>query len=284
MIDTKPAKLHEKNIKQYKKIFEKWDMWDFAYFDGKDYYFLTLYEQVLKGITGYLILDYKGNIVPFVQAKAPALSLIRFNTMIHGAMQEMVPQMRKSMTPYKEVVSLLSKYKTNLVSKHPNLESSVEKVIQYTTHALGNSMRIEGFINKLGHLQRFATREHGYFDDEILKAMKEESVKYNAMMYEYGLNEFDMMNDYQQIINALSEGSSTIPFTDRKKINELLKAAMQSNNGSLKRTMQEFDDGFKEVNVLLNPANLEQSFDEKMSKSGLKAFEEKIVPIIRNPS
>lgn len=74
MINVKPTKTHEKNIHLHKKLFEKWDMWDFAYFDGKDYYFLTLYEQLFKGITGYLILDYKGNIVPFEQAKPPALS------------------------------------------------------------------------------------------------------------------------------------------------------------------------------------------------------------------
>ena len=51
LIDTKPTKLHENNVKQYKKVFEKWDMWDFAYFDGRDYYFLTQFEQVLKVIT-----------------------------------------------------------------------------------------------------------------------------------------------------------------------------------------------------------------------------------------
>jgi hypothetical protein len=103
LIDTKPTKLHENNIKQYKKVFEKWDMWDFAYFDGRDYYFLTQFEQVLKEITGYLILDYKGNIIPFEEAKTPALALVSFNTLIHSAMKEMVPQMLKDMSSYKEI-------------------------------------------------------------------------------------------------------------------------------------------------------------------------------------
>lgn len=258
-------------------------MWDFAYFDGKEYYFLTLYEQVLRGITGYLILDYKGNIVPFEQAKSPALSLVSFNTMIHGAMQEMVPQMLKNMSPYKEVVSLLSQHKMGLVSKYPELESSVEKVIHSTEHALGNSKRIEDFINTLGHLQRSATRERGYFDEETLNSMQYECVKYNAMMYQYGLNEFDLMNDYKQIINRLRDEPANIPALSRKKLISLLNDSIQSNNGALKKTIKEFDDGFKEENVHLDPNNLIKSFDDKMNIGGLRAFEEKIIPKIRNP-
>ncbi|MGN7402170.1 hypothetical protein ACTHO0_20145 [Cytobacillus praedii] len=47
--------------------------------------------------------------------------------------------------------------------------------------------------------------------------------------------------------------------------------------------MQRFVEGFAEENIKLDESNLQQSFDEKMTKSGLKAFEEKIVPKIRNP-
>ncbi|MBS4193295.1 hypothetical protein KHA94_24735 [Bacillus sp. FJAT-49705] len=283
MIETKPTKTRQKSIKQYKKLLEKWDMWDFAYFDGNDYYFLTLYEQMRKGITGYLILDYEGNVLPFEQAKAPATSLIRFNTMIHGAMQEMVPQMLKNMDPYKKVVSLLSEHKTNLSSKDPELASSVDKVISYTTYAIGNSKRIEDFVNTLGQLQRIATKKQGFFDDEILNEMRDVCIKYNAMMFEYGLNEFELMDDYQQIINSLNEEPTNIPSSSRKKMIALLTASIDSNNGALTKTMKGFDDDFKQVNVQIDPANLEQSFNKMMEKSRLIAFEEKIAYKIRNP-
>ncbi|MBY0124370.1 hypothetical protein [Bacillus sp. S/N-304-OC-R1] len=69
-------------------------------------------------------MDCEGNVVPFERAKAPALSLIRFNTTIHGAMKEMVPQMLKNMTPYKEVFSLLTQHKTGLINKSSKLEAS----------------------------------------------------------------------------------------------------------------------------------------------------------------
>lgn len=203
--------------------------------------------------------------------------------MIHGAMKEMVPQMLKNMAPYKEVVSLLTQYKLALISKYPELESSIEKVIHITTYALGNSIRIDGFINELGHLQRSATREKGYFDDDILNSMQHVCVKYNAMMYEYGLNEFSLMDDYQQIINRLWQAPSSIPASSRKKLMTLLKSAMESNNGTLKKTMKGFEDGFNEENPQLDPSNLIKSFDDKMNVIGLKDFEKKIIPKIRNP-
>ncbi|MED3571743.1 hypothetical protein [Cytobacillus praedii] len=187
------------------------------------------------------------------------------------------------MSSYKDVVSLLNRHKADLVRIHPNLESSIEKIITYTTYALGNSKRIDDIINTLGNLQRFATRKHGYFDDEILNDMQAESVKYNVMMYDYGLKEFELMDDYQQVINVLSKGTSNVNPSARKKISNLLRASIQSNNGALKKTMQRFVEGFAEKNIKLDESNLQQSFDEKMTKSGLKAFEEKIVPKIRNP-
>ena len=283
MINVKPTKVHEQNIKKHKQLLEKWDMWDFAFFDGEEYYFLTLYEQFLKGITGYLILDYKGNILPFNQAKEPAFSLVSFNTMIHGAMQEMVPQMLKDMSPYEEVVSLLNRYKEDFVKINPQLETAIDRIIRYTTKALGNSKRIDDIINKLGNLQRFATRQHGYFDSQILDAMEDECVKYNAMMYEYGLNEFELMDDYQQVIDILSKEQPSIPIFTRKKIKQLLHASIQSNKGALNKTMQGFNEGFLEENVKLDETKLKESFKEKMLKSGIKAFEEKIVPKMRNP-
>lgn len=149
---------------------------DFAYFDGRDYYFLTQFEQVLKGITGYLILDYKGNIIPFEEAKTPALALVSFNTLIHSAMKEMVPRMLKDMSSYKEM-------SIHLPAKR--------------------------FLIFYGLL-------------------------FNQIMV-------------------------------------------------LKKTMQRFVEGFAEENIKLDESNLQQSFDEKITKSGLKAFEEKIVPKIRNP-
>ncbi|QED46421.1 hypothetical protein [Cytobacillus dafuensis] len=283
MINTKPTKLHIKNIKQYKNLLEKWDMWDFAYFDGNDYYFLTLYDHMLKGISGYLILDYEGNVLPFEKAEVPATALNRFNTMIHGAMQEMVPQMLKNMDPYKEVVSLLTQHKSDLIWRDPELASSIEKVIRYTTHALGISKRTEDIVNTLGHLQNIATKEQGYFNNEILNEMRNECIKYNVMMYEYGLNEFELMDDYEKIIKNLNEKPSDIPSSAQKKIIALLTASIQSNKGALTKTMKVFEDEFKEMNVHIDHANLEQSFDKKMERSRVKAFEEKIGPKIRNP-
>ncbi|MCM3324870.1 MULTISPECIES: hypothetical protein [Cytobacillus] len=45
MINVKLTKNHKKNIKAYKRLFEKWDMWTFAFKQNDEYYFITSYTQ-----------------------------------------------------------------------------------------------------------------------------------------------------------------------------------------------------------------------------------------------
>ena len=96
MINVKPTDKHVENIKKYKKWFEKWDMWDFAYKDKNNYYFLVLYEVPIKGISGYVFLDEKGEIVSFQEAVKYGTSLINFNTNMDEQIKKTLPQMKKN--------------------------------------------------------------------------------------------------------------------------------------------------------------------------------------------
>ncbi len=102
MINTKPTSKHKESIKTYRKLFEKWDMWDYAYYDGSEYYFLNQYISKIRGISGYLILDLSGNVIPFHQAKDIFRFIVNFNTMMSQAISDILPQMKKTCRPFKK--------------------------------------------------------------------------------------------------------------------------------------------------------------------------------------
>lgn len=274
--------MHVTNIKKYKNMFEKWDMWDFAYFDGKEYYFLTLYEQFLKGITGYLILDAKGNVVPFNRSTDPAYFLVSYNTMIHETMKQMVPQMYKDMSPFKDVLSLLRKNKWEIVNSCTRCEPSINKIIEYTTISLENPKRIKDIVYTLGGYQNQIQDETGFFDKDFYDLMQDESGKYSEIMYMYGLREMEMIEDYQTIIDAIS-GTSSIPKIERIKLKGLLKASIQSNKDALSKSMETFNRDIHGKKIIINIDNMKEALEKNKDEHGMKAFEEKIVPKIRNP-
>lgn len=112
MINVKLTKNHKKSIKAYKRLFEKWDMWTFAFKQNEKYYFIASYKQRITGkVTAYLILDRNGNVPKFEEAKVPLYSLVLFNTKADNAGAEMVHQMNKSMKPYKDMYKSLRQTK-----------------------------------------------------------------------------------------------------------------------------------------------------------------------------
>ncbi|MFO1442103.1 hypothetical protein KDN24_02465 [Bacillus sp. Bva_UNVM-123] len=283
MINTKPTPKHLETIQEYKKMFEKWDMWDFAYFDGSEYYFLTLYNQPIRGITGYLILNQAGFAIPFSEAKHPAYCLISYNTLVHFAISNILPQIHKEMAPYKQFVSLLQKHRAVILAESPNMGDSIHKMITYTEDALQNSDKLNEIIRSLSYYQDKITKEVGFFDDTLLAKMQEEGAKYNEIMYVYGLREREMMPDYQQLIDFIhSNASSRIPRMDKWKLLHLIKAAMQSNKGALEKSLAGFEQDENGNRVTFDLNNIRESLQKQRTADGVVAFNKKSIPLIRN--
>lgn len=57
MINVKPTNNHKNNIKAYKRLLEKWDMWTYAFKQNEEFYFIASYTQKITGkVTGYFSL------------------------------------------------------------------------------------------------------------------------------------------------------------------------------------------------------------------------------------
>lgn len=284
MINTKPTPKHLETILEYKKMFEKWDMWDFAYFDGSEYYFLTLYDQPIRGITGYLITNQAGFAIPFSEAKHPAYCLISYNTLVHFAISNILPQIHKEMAPYERFVSLLQKHRAMILAESPNMGDSIHKMITYTEDALQNRDKLNEIISTLSYYQEKITKEDGFFDDTLLATMQEEGDKYNEIMYVYGLREREMMADYQKLIDFLhSKDSVRIPRMDKWRLLHIVKAAMLSNKGALEKTLAKFEHDENGNRVTFDLHNIRESISKQRTADGLVAFNKKSVLLIRNP-
>jgi hypothetical protein len=277
MINVKPTKEHVKNIKEHKKFLEKWDMWDFAYFDGSEYYFLTVYNSITGGITGYLVLNDRGEDIPFSQAKEPAYYLNRYNTMVHNTINGIAPRMNKNMKPYEDMIALLGKHKADLVQQEPDLHKSIDKIIDFTQKNIQEASSVRDIVYTLGGYQREITRERGYFDKDFLKVMEDEYGRYSEIMYTYGLREREMQEDYQKMYRLLDSGK-----VSAGKLKILLKAAIETNEKELEKSMATFEKDDQGNSLEIDNNNIRESLSLNKTKQGRKDFEKLIAPLIRN--
>lgn len=282
MINVKPTANHIKNIKKHKKFLEKWKMWEFAYSDGHDFYFVVHYTQITGGITGYLILNKEGEDLPFEQIESPAHFLMWYNTMVHNTITDIAPQMKKSMKPFQEMYELLTKNKSGIVRIRPDLLRSLDEIIHSITKSLEQPEAIREIVYTLGGYQRQVTREKGYFDQKFLKVMDDEIGKYGEMMYQNGLRERELRGDYELVYQALNNGEFSISHSDQKKLQGLLKANMESNDNALEKSLETFEKDDQGHKLFIDRNNIKESLSKNRIEQGKIDFYKEIVPIIRN--
>lgn len=284
MINTKPTPKQIETIKSYKKFFEKWDMWDYAYYDGSEYYFLNQYLSKIKGISGYLILNRDGKVAPYKQAKDVFRFMVNFNTMMSQAISDILPQMKKNMSPFQERVKLLTKHR-GVFNSLPSADAaaSADRIIKETNITLENPKVLNDIYYTLADYQKETKKEKGYFDQEFLEKVRSTFNSYRELMYNYGIRERSLIKDYDIVVDSLDHLEGQIPAKDRKMIKTLLIAAKQSNQGALEKSMREFVQDDKGNKVFIDQTRLKESLEEKFDREGLIYFEENMVVKLRNP-
>ncbi|MFT4415399.1 hypothetical protein ACLM5H_16180 [Fredinandcohnia humi] len=280
MIDTKPTKRHIANIKDYKKFLEKWDMWDFAYRDGNEDYFLAQYLHTMKGISGYLILDSEGEVVPFENARIAARHLIHYNTICSGAISQILPQMKKDISPLRDRVEALESLSNTISSMQVN--SSIERIVASTKQSIEEREMIEGLFYDLGHAQREVTKEKGYFDLGFLHMMKDKFDTYLEILYMHGLRERELQEDYEVVIGLLE--SEEIPEAkNQSQLRMILRETVKTNKNELERSMATFFIKGDGIDLSMDRKDIRRLLDEARDQDGDNAFEKEIMPLIRNP-
>jgi len=283
MINTKPTPRHTDSIKKYKKLFEKWDMWDFAFFDGAEYYFLVQYSAPVKGISGYLILNHAGDVIPASKAKEPFRHLVNYNTMMSQAISGILPQMKKPMGPFEERAKLLKQYQQTFRELFPIESASVDRIIFETSKTLENPKILNDIYYTLADYQKKIKNELGYIDLNLLNKVRDTFNQNRVLMYTYGLRERSLNKDYDAVVNVIDRAGENIPSRDREKIKKLLNTGKDSNQGALEKSMRQFEWDEKGNKVYIDESRLEESLEEKFDNDGKMYFEEHMIIKLRNP-
>ena len=283
MIQVKPTDKHLENIKKYKKLFEKWDMWDFAYKDNDRYCFLVLYEIPIKGISGYLFLNKNGEVLSFYDAVKYGTPLINFNTIMDELIKKTLPQMKKDPSAYKQLLTLLTEYEQAFLKVDESVKHSINRIIAGTKETLQMNTKIEEVYYEIGYMQREVTKERGYLDEDLLAKINDKMLDIRTILYSYGLREKNLSPDYQAILRVLKDKNVEMPKSKNFALKGNIMAAINSNNTTLEKSMSTFEVDFDGNAVYINPNDIKGSLKEKSENSIGKEFEKIVVPLIRNP-
>lgn len=282
MINVKPTTNHIKTIKEHKRFLEKWDMWDFAYFDGKDYYFVVVYTRRGGKITGYLILNKDGYAPPLEQVKSPAYHLISYNTMVHNTITILVPRTKSNVSPVQLMSRLITTYKNEILKDHSYLTESIEKILQRNSEVEKYPEVIKEIAYTLGNYQLHITRKTGFFDKEFLNKMEDEFYKYDELVYKYGIREREIIEDYEKLLHALQMDNIDINRKDKNQLIKLLRSRISSIEKNLKKSLESYEKDEYGKEKFIDPNNIKDSIVKNIKKSGRRDFQNIIMPKIRN--
>lgn len=283
MIKTQPTPKHIESIKRFKKLLEKWDYWDYAYFDGSEYYFLTQYLSPINRISGHLILNQDGEPVPYLQAKQPFEYISIYNTIMSYTISYMLPQMKKDMSPFKERVQLLTNYRNVFNAVSQETAVSVDRIIDETNKTLENPKILNDIYYSIGDYQKKIEKEKGFFDSELFNDLRNTYNQYRVLLYQFGIRERSLGTDYDNVVQALTKVDDNIPSSDRRKIKNLLVAAKQSNQTTLEKSMLEFEQDDLGKKVVIDPDEIAESIQKKVERDAQQYLEEQMLSNLRNP-
>lgn len=281
MINVNPTAEHLQQINQHKKFLEKWDMWQFAFLLEGNYYFLVQYKQITGKISGYLILDGNGQKVSRDQAVKAGYYLIRYNTLLQNTIDHIGPRMHKSVKPFKDTLMLLEKNKGILIEENPQLADSIYRIMAFLKENIESPAYMKEIYYTIGGYQREVTGKLGYFDREFLNKMDDETLKYSETMYRYGITQRKLKEEYHQLGKA-AEQSLRLSALDKRNLIGLLKAAVDSAEEELEKSLATFEKDTNGKPLYIDPENIGKSIQTNEINQGKQDYEKSMVPKFRN--
>ncbi|MEA1855523.1 hypothetical protein MKX67_02800 [Cytobacillus sp. FSL W7-1323] len=282
MINVNPTPEQIKNIKRHKRLFEKWDMWKFAFFYKGQHYFIVDYAKLNNKVSGYLIMDKAGEVLSLEEAKLPAYYLLLFNTMANNAGRGMAIQAKKEPLTYKEMNRILLDNQEKLLTEYPHMVQVINRIVEHNEKVIERPKRIKEIIYNLGYMQREVTRNIGYFDIPFMDSFEDEYGKYSAMMYTIAKNEISLERDYEELKKVMSNETIFSSKKDKNTLQTLLNDWLKTND-TLRKSIATFELDERGNKLQIDERNIKQSLSKNREDIGKRDFENKIVPVLRNP-
>lgn len=195
----------------------------------------------------------------------------------------MLPQMKKDMSPFKERVQLLTEYREVFQRLSPEVAVSANRIIEETNNTLEIPAILNDVFYTLGNYQRQVKNKQGFLDNNLLQEVRRTFNQYRIISYEFGIRERLLVKHYEIVLDSLNDVSDEIPSNHRKKINNLLIAAKQSNQTTLEKSMLQFEQDDLGNKIVIDPNRIGESLQGKFDIEGQRYLEQNMLNILRNP-
>lgn len=200
MYKVKPSNTIQKAIKSKKKLLEKADLFDFALKLNNKMYLHVGYSKFSKVQTvGILIVGEDGEVIAREEAIQPAYMFNQYNSYISDVIEVMIPETRKSMKPYENVIS--------------ELEMLVdEQSPEFAQRTLENYRKVVDIrenqgevVLKIRDIQNMILDKTGYFTNDELKVIRELCESFTVGQFTIARTFLGSIEEVKKTIKWLSE-------------------------------------------------------------------------------
>lgn len=216
MLQMKAPNTVTEKIKKHKRFLEKEDVWNYAYQDNGKLYLIVQYIRFNK-IIGTLILTNEGEEPRKEEAIKPYQIFNRYNSIVHGVISVMIPEMQKSYKAYEDLLRDLEHYKEMLLMHSSNKEI-VREYIESVQRVVQTRRDIPNIVYGTRDLQNKILKEQGFFTEADLEQMQRFAEEFNRTQFIFAVEQLEKMDLGREVLSLLRN----IQQKD-KRLKELIK-------------------------------------------------------------
>ncbi|WP_078382316.1 hypothetical protein [Sutcliffiella halmapala] len=201
MLQMEASKTVTEKIKNHKQFLEKADMWNYAFQDNGKLYIIVQYIRLNK-INGTLILTSEGEEVSKEEAIKFYQIFNRYNSIVHGGIAVMIPEMQKSYTAYEDLLRDLEDYKEALLMEASDKEL-VHNYIESVHRVVQTRRDIPNIVYGMRDLQNKILDEQGYFTEADLHQMQQFGEDFNRVQFIFAVEQLEKIDMGREVLRLL---------------------------------------------------------------------------------
>lgn len=275
----------KRKIKDYKKFFESSNIFSYEYReDGQSYYYVAYYKFDIEKATGYLILSSDGDVVPFGIAKSVLRQFQKYNACITSASKQLAKYKEYTVKMFEELLHHLA-----LLEKIDSInKTDVKTVSELSQTYIEQKKRLNELYEELIDIDMVVQQKRGYLTPTEVEHVYELLGEFNRLLYNSARKSRETLPSFKSLhqfcLNHKREISEQDPLAFRRLNHVLESFNLESSIKTLQETLRDFerDENGNQVTFSSGEKGLWE-YDKMNSRIGEYEFNQKIVPLIRNP-
>lgn len=283
-MQTIPSQKVEQQIKKHKKMFEKYQCFNYIFrYQNNDYHYVAYYSS-RQGVKGILIVTKDGIMAERNEAINMCRMINNYNNLIVSASRKLREELNRPVEVMHHIKGWLDLYLKDVTFNIEPIKEDIEKIYSMADTFIDGQkklLKIEDFIKRSDTDVRLTnhilTEQHVKESEHILS-------EYSLVIHRQGITQWETIDSIKNVLQYLDEHENNPNNNEYKSLKKQLSNYIHPRNvARLQKSLDSYVD--KRVGNIFDLPRGEagiRAFKELDQKEREYCFQHDILPLLRN--